>query len=243
MKLTLPRAALRAAALFVAPKSDARAYIQGVALEVASDEVRIMATNGSAMMVYRAVDCVEGVASTEEFNIIVPAHALSIPKGVVTQKMRHQRAFVQITNMENGSYELQDGIGANQGAKIDFLPIAGVPPNYRRIMPAESAISGKTAAFDPELLARFSKAAKEFDLKSTDVVLRHNGERAGLVALRGEENFIGLIMPLLRRETMTVEVPSWAKETHSDRLLRRFIDLNEKETITGQTDDAAFRVG
>lgn len=170
MKTEFPRAYLAAAACFSGTK-DIRYYLNGVLCECLPTETRLASTNGSIAGVLRHV-----LANVDRFEIIIPsatvALALKMPLDLMT-------------------LECTDGQWSIAG--INFTPIEGKFPDYRRIVPANC--SGEPSpGFSPELLSAFAKAGKALKLKSHPIV-RQNGKDAALVHFYGFDQFVGVLMP------------------------------------------------
>lgn len=98
---------------------------------------------------------------------------------------------------------LDDGV-----SKLTFPCVEGRFPDYRRVTP--ETVSGETAQFNPELLARFSDAAAEIGTKKSAVWVGHNGAGPALVEISGRPDFLGVIMPM-RHEKAEIPAgrPSW----------------------------------
>lgn len=184
---------LKAAAVCAA-KNDMRHTINGVYVEYLSKEIRTVATDCAVMAVLRE----SNAAEYTDWSFITPIDVIAAIKGEIVE-------FEPIAGSENIRAIV---FGGNA---IEFRPIDGRYPDYRRVIPETT--SGDAADFNPELIGRFAKVAKELKVKSACVVFQQNGrhEAAG-VTITGYDDFIGVIMPLRLKEGQRSGWATWAKE-------------------------------
>lgn len=173
MKLitTLPASCLKAA-LNCAAIKDIRYYLNGLYIEVMSSETRIVSTDGNCAAVFR-ID----IKNDYAFKVIIPSESVKLA-----------------LSLKSTSLVLE-----NDGTKwtlnsIPFIPIDGKFPDYRRIIPI--AFTNEAANFNPEILMKFVKIAKDLKLKNSLPIVRHNGEAAAQVQFYGIDYFVGVIMPV-----------------------------------------------
>lgn len=183
MEFTIESKIISTLKLFAAQK-DIRTYLNGINLEIHSDKVILTATDGNMLGCYRyeyTQDITEPVK-----NVIIPNDLLKHvkTKGKVT--------FI-ISDEVNGLYErsvtiIYDGLSVT-GKSIDMMY-----PDFRRVIP--NTTSNEIAQFDADYLATIGKAYKILNnTKNSWVRIEHNGSDGALFNL-GNDNFIGVIMPL-----------------------------------------------
>lgn len=236
MKITVPRAAMRALmhlALQPIKRSeknpDRRDYLRGICLEVAYDEVRMVATDGSVMGIFRS-DTVapKDIAPGEVKHIIVPIETVMKLKPIASKREKGAREWVRVFNAAD-TFSLVDGAETHF-----FIPINAAFPEHRRPTPKER-LDGIAAQYNPDLLVRFADAAREFGGDGADVRLKHSSKDSGIPGLvklacaqhSAADNFLGLIMPVECDADFTAP-PSWALQTYSDREFARFMDLDKE---------------
>lgn len=191
--ISLDQRHLRAVAFF-APENDIRYYLNGVLVHVLDDgAVRLVATNGSAMAITNM--SVSDLFQPPPCRFIIP---IDIVKLIATRKSDND---VKVSIVDGESYKIEC-----VGLSINFTPIEGTFPDYERVVP--HAISGEVAQFDPELIARFAKAAAVYSGKSRAIRIEHNGDGGALVHAN-DDGFIGIVMPW--RTGGTVGLPAWIK--------------------------------
>jgi hypothetical protein len=78
------------------------------------------------------------------------------------------------------------------GEALIFVPVAGLFPNYRRMIPA--APDGTPSYYDPDLLVRFKRAAEDLGSEEGLFGLLPGGSGSGLVYLGADAT--GVIMPM-----------------------------------------------
>lgn len=146
MKLiaTLPAAPLRAALLFAA-EQDIRYYLNGVRVErTHSGEVYIVSTDGSALFAHREEKA--EIAKVDTWAVTIPSASLA-----ALAKTKPQKA--QLFETTDG-YAVGDGLGA----VFAFKPVEGVYPDWRRVLPRKTSVSGEAALYSTDYLTRAGKA-------------------------------------------------------------------------------------
>ena len=172
LNFSIPTKALKASIHFSAI-DDIRSYLNGV--HVAPGMIE--STDG-----YTIARIKDGIITIDGATDYVgrPVDSIIIPieqaKALVRQSGREE--IVQCTAGISGS--------------IVIDPIEGRFPDFGKVIPAKT--SGKAGQFDPELLLRFKKAAKDLGRKGAFAVT-HNGTDAALVHILGAPGFVGAIMP------------------------------------------------
>jgi len=184
------KGAFSAVAMF-ASKKDVRHYLRGVHLETGPTGAVFVATDGHAL----AAAHVAG--DFEESAGIIPAELVAIVRKVT-------RGALSIT------VDTEAGEGSRPMYSVAGMAMVGIDgkfPDWRRIVPTGEP-SGIAAQFDPELVARFGKAAKLLGRKSTGIVVAHNGpEQAARVLVGCRPEFLGVMMPY--RYSGGAEMPDW----------------------------------
>lgn len=170
MKVTLNAKHLKAA-LCCAAGNDIRYYLNGLLVEVKPSEIRIAATDGHCVAVFRTA------GNTGHMVDVI------IPSGAVTLALSGKAAALEL-ECEGNQWRL--------GAAI-FTPINGVFPDYRRIIPCEH--SGESSQFNVDLLGKFRKIGKALGHK-TQPIVRHNGDGAAQVQFYGDHDFVGVLAPM-----------------------------------------------
>lgn len=159
------------AALCCAATKDIRYYLNGLYVEVMATETRIVGCDGGTVAVLRLLqdnpDC---------FTVIIP---IDIVKLAISGKSE----VLSLSHVD-GKWV----IGA-----IGFTAVEGKFPDYRRVIPNNH--NGQAAQFSTDLIAQFAKIGKALGHKGNPII-RHNGYDAAQVQFYGDNDFVGVIMPL-----------------------------------------------
>lgn len=186
-----------AAVAKAASKEEARFYLKGVKIEAREKHVAYIATDGHILIAARA-ERYKDDGTPLLGDWILPSEVIA----------RYKPA-----SFKNFSLAILSSNGTKlaiefNGEKIEFLPIDGAFPDWRRALPSE--ISGETAQFDPALLSRLSAAGKMFGGDGR-LTIAHNGGGPAIVSFgSGIEDAFGVIMPL--RSAANPKLPAWTKE-------------------------------
>lgn len=208
MTIILPANLLLAVAQASA-KDDPRHYINGVAVQRTSARLCLVGTDGHILVAASAH--VADLPPDWPDEIIIPRSlivGLTAKVGVIALSLRQAD--------DDGPYWLtvqQPG----QPGRADRA-IEGTFPAWRSKIPR--TVSGETAQFDPELLARLQKAAEIASAPAGTrrgkyasrpvVTIGHNGPAPALVDF-GKETMVGVILP--RRSDPPEAPPAWVFET------------------------------
>jgi len=173
-------------------KKDTRYYLNGSLFDFAAG--RIVSTDGHVLLAVNVDATCEDPAYGD---VIVPRDALEVMSkgGKVTD-------ILTFTYSADGLHIAREG-----GLSGSWNPIDGKFPDYSRVFPKST--SGDAGQFDPDLLARISKALRmAIDApKSARVTLGHNGTSAALVFFHGySDRGIAVIMPILVEGSADAEV-------------------------------------
>ena len=162
----------------IAPKNDARYYLNGMRVEPHLQGIYLIATDGRVLVRVTVV----GESITEPF--IVPSDLLKkVSKG--------GEPFVDVEYREN-MIELADKGATYNAPVVTFREL-----DIEKVIPANT--TGEAAHFDPELLARICGALST--LGATAIELKVNGLGASLVQCNWPDEGIaypvdGVIMPI-----------------------------------------------
>ena len=193
--ILLDRAKLKAAARFAAtnPK-DQRLTLHGVLVEASPAGIRLVATDGHALLVVRAA----ADTDTDTWVGIIP---VDVVKAALAWKGSKSLPIILIPG------EPECRLTRAAGEALVFVPVAGTFPDYRKVVPA--APDGKPSFFDPDLLVRFKRAAEDLGSDLGLFGLLPGGDGSGLVYITGD--VVGVIMPMLGRECGAAEC-AWAQK-------------------------------
>ena len=178
--ITIERNKLKAAARFAAsdPK-DRRLTLHGVLVEASPAGIRLAATDGHVMLVVRAA----GDVDTDTWTGIIPSDVI---KAALAWKGSKTLPIILIPG------EPECRLARAPGEALVFVPAPGPFPDYRKVIPA--APDGTASYYDPDLLARFKRAAEDLGSNLGLFGLLQGGDGPGLVYLR--DDAVGVIMPM-----------------------------------------------
>ena len=191
--IMIDRAKLKAAARFAAqdPK-DRRLALHGVLIEASPAGVRLTATDGAALLVVRAA----ADADTDTWTGIIPSDVI---KAALAWKGSKSLPIVLVPG------EPECRLTRATGEALLFVEVAGAFPDYRKVIP--KAPDGKPSFYDPDLLARFKRAAEDLGSDLGLFGLLPGGDGSGLVYLTADA--VGVIMPM-RSGGLDVAECQWA---------------------------------
>jgi len=191
---------LKAVAL-AATNSESRYYLRGVYVEFFADHLTLTATDGHKLIAGRQARIYTNQTEPGASDGAAGQAGIILPLDMV-DKVKLGRKSSDYATL---SFDAKgDTLAARfLQLKFDAVTLSGFEveasyPAARRVAPV--SITGEVAAFDPEILITFSKAAKVVGLLATPVV-HHNGLSPALVswlaagALPGCEAF-GVAMPM-----------------------------------------------
>lgn len=173
----------------LAGKKDIRYYLNGVHVDITSDYIRIVATDGHLLGIFQQTQQTKG----DPVKVIIPTEVIA---KLDKNKGHH---ILMLNDSHNWS------IGG-----IAFVPLDGTYPDYMRVLP-KGEMSNEVAQFNPDFLARFAKVAKLIGgSKNPTITVAHNGNSPAWVDIGMPMCFIGVMMPL-RSETILKTIPTWLK--------------------------------
>ena len=192
--IMIDRNKLKAAARFAASDAkDRREALHGVLVEASPAGVRLVATDGHAMLVVRAA---AGEPDTDTWTGIIPADAV---KAVLAWKGNRTLPITLIPS------EPACQLTRATGAYFLFVPAPGPFPDYRKVIP--KAPSGEASFYDPDFLVKFKRAAEDLGSDKGLFGLRQGGDGSGLVYI--SDDAVGVIMPM-RSGGLDVADCQWA---------------------------------
>lgn len=189
--ITITRAQLRAALIFAADK-DIRYYLNAVLLEVGEcGDCRLVATDGHRLAVL-AVGDQPGALAGEYL----------IPREVIKPIKRAGRLTPATVDIEIEPARSADG---NTGGRVlvrcgdDIIAggalVDGKFPDWQRVIPEPSRMSGEPAAYNAFYLGDIGAALVELGDKYPVLELKHNGTSAGL-AIYPQHGLMVAVMPM-----------------------------------------------
>lgn len=184
----LPWAVTRAM-LHLAAKKGPRMYLTGVYVEAKACETRLTATDGKVLGTWRHVIDARGDLTNDTgadvFRGIVPRAAI---EELRKPRASDRRAMLALAVDESGQCRIDNG--------RPFALIDAPYPDYRHLFRDIESRETSPAQFDPNLLVRFARFAKDADLSGCRCPgVRHAGEAAALVGLDQCPDFVGLVAP------------------------------------------------
>ncbi|AEA65861.1 DNA polymerase III subunit beta (plasmid) [Burkholderia gladioli BSR3] len=159
--------------------NDVRHFLNGVHLEATRNETRLVATDGSMMVAFRA-------AAANELEQSITT--LTVPNEVVKQVRPAKGASDVLTiEIEGWRYTMVFG-----QLRIGFEPVAGAFPDYRRIVATKA--SGVVGHYDPDRLAVMKRIGNMLGRsRGAMPYVHHNGEGDAVVTLGCVPTFVGVL--------------------------------------------------
>lgn len=205
---------LAAVSLFAAKKDETRYYLNGVCIEIDARGVTYIGTDGHRMMAYR-----DDLLDDDDDNRLVGTFIIPIAhcKAHKVAKDDDGRAKVFHHHGDEGRLTI-----AYNFVDLTFLPIDGVYPHWRRVVPQKPA-SGVIAQFNLKYLADLHKFARALELG--DPFIAPNGEGPALVWFSGLDHVMGVVMPIKLIDEINHEIPQWARGAGPEREQSDFEDF------------------
>lgn len=193
IKLTVRAEIIAALKLFAADK-DIRFYLNGINLEIGATESLLVATNGYSLGCFR-IESEQPEVTTPLGNIIIPNDLLKPikAKGMVEITIGPLETKKDAKGEEVPVSSARPVTLTYAGVSMSGKTLDGTFPDFRRVIP--SKVSGKAAQFDPAYVGQLAKVAAALYGKSKHVGIGFNGNAAALLDF-GNENFVGVLMPL-----------------------------------------------
>ncbi len=165
----------------LAPTKDPRYQLIGVHVVVSEGVLRLQATDGHCLGEFTHL--VE--ITSESIDIIIP---LDVIKQFKVGRLDPDYCTLTI----DGD---QHSITLENGVTFPFTPIDGKFPDCQRLLD-DNEPEKELAAFDFELLAKFTKLGKALCLKHPGMfVIEHRGNTPAPITHENLANFRGMVMP------------------------------------------------
>ena len=206
IKLTVRAEIIATLKLFAADK-DVRLYLNGINLEIGATEQRLVASNGHILGCFRIESKLPEVTAPLG-NIIIPNDLLKPIKA---------KDLVEITigPLETRKDAKGEEVPVSPARPVT-LTYAGMSmsgktlgvefPDWRLVIP--SKVSGEPAQFNPAYVGTLAKAyAALHGKKGPFVGIGFNGNAGALIDL-ADENFVGVLMPMMG-QPMPHTPPEW----------------------------------
>jgi hypothetical protein len=206
LTLIVRRDHLKAALLFAA-NGDIRRYLNCVCIEVYPDHHRLLATDG----------CVAAIIKGKGGDSSVPVRSQYILGREHFESIKAHKGLPSVAiTLDEDLASITDTGSVRKFAVVEKR-FPKVYPNLPR------APSGNPAAYNPELLMRFAKAAKMLgsNRPGTGYQIAYNGNGPALITLPISPEFVGCVMPF--RGGIGAEMPKW---------------VDWRETEISEADDA-----
>lgn len=184
-----------AAAVAFASKDETRYYLNGVCLEIEPRAVNYVATDGHRLIAYR--EKIEDADTPD--NLLTGTFIIPTPHCKPHKLGKEDDPRAKIF----GSGRLTIAINF---CDVTFLPIDGVFPNWRGVIP-RTPVSGKLAQYNLDYLATFKKFAAAVGLPMPFVA--HNGEGPAAVWFAGRGEALGMVMPNRTSDEIGRSPPDW----------------------------------
>lgn len=188
IKIDVPADMLKAAVLCAA-KTDVRYYLNGVYIECINSVLRLVSTDGNALLVQRVQTL--GNYNTEylpDFSAIIPRDVLDIIGRTKKELKWLTPVTLEWLDDDNGTATVS--ITTAKGLTMSDKCIDGRFPDWRRVVP--DTCSGEAAQYAPHLVARFANIGKV--LRTGDYLhILHNGGSGAIVLLTDAS--MGVIIP------------------------------------------------
>lgn len=178
------------AAMLIAPKTDARHYLNGVLLEVTFENAAYIVSTDTCLLFVGEVDCPEFTAEPKMARLV-------IPRVIIEQALKVKDKAQNIELKRSG-----EGEGWQLGSVL-FQSLDGdmLYPDWRRVNVSPGNINtscAEAAQYNPELLALAHKALKkwsDFNKKGT-AILHQRGKGPGVLVHPIDNSAHVVIMPL-----------------------------------------------
>lgn len=189
-----------AAAAHFAGRQDVRYYLNGALVEATAKETRVAATDGMVAAVLRS-RAKNAIGDETTLSLIIPNDTIA-----ALVKIAPKNGCLIVLRPTDDHWEI-----VTPTVRLTFIPIDGRFPDYRAIFPSQP--TGEVSQLNPELLAKFSKAAKSLGAKGQSIV-QHNGSSAAMVTISATEDFVGVIAPLRTKDLHLVPT-DWARQSEA----------------------------
>jgi DNA polymerase-3 subunit beta len=199
MKATMLIKNLKAVSRFCAD-GDIRYYLNGVKVESAPSETRLIATDGHILGCQRQT--IGADENQEKGDFIIPLDTVkTILRWKAPSKVYQDIPVIFTT-------ESPTQIRAQWGDNIVvFSPVEGRFPDYHRVIPSE--LDQKPRMYHPDLIAKLAAAAIDINGKSKVMPYAFGFNGAGLALIN--DNFIVVIMEIKGDILTSAAAADWAR--------------------------------
>lgn len=193
-------------ALFaITPKKDVKDYLRGIRIEPGTTDTVAVASDGVRLVALRAS---QGVAQKiEPFTI-----PYDVCKNIVSNK--GSCLDVQFVQIDLNRWQ----VTCANGVKLEFTPVDGAYPDWRRFFRKEPGPNGvgDAAQFNWQLLADMEQVARiafgyKANMKGNVAHVCFNGQAHTFVLCPEHREYAGVVMPLRDGVAMKPVAPEWVK--------------------------------
>lgn len=211
ISLTLPKAHLRAAALF-ASDDETRYVLQGVLVETYGPRRQslLTATDG------RRMACVRTSATHDFPDHSQEPHAFILPLSLITAIVLESNREPHVTLLYKKSPDVRVGTITVQHRHGEIShtsqEIEGNYPNYPAVFPEEAKGTQPLLICNPQYFSSFNEAAKLLDVQSFRVAMPDDPNHPFVIHIGPD--FFGVIMPIRddSDRTQPLKHPRWIME-------------------------------
>jgi DNA polymerase-3 subunit beta len=194
MKIYAQLNAIKAVSHLAATK-DIRFYLNGILVEATKTHTTLVATDGHVLGVYKNEEENE-IPENYGYKFILPKDAL---KNLKASFIKDELISLEFERDED--WNVKTVTIKSVSITLTTQTIAAKFPDWRRVLPRET--TNELGHYNPELLTRFIKVAKEFGVKPHGITLHQNGTSAAAMTIDGIENFLGVVMPMRSNSVYT----------------------------------------
>lgn len=191
------------AALLCASTDAARFYLNGVAVQLDSDKLFVVATDGHRLLAMQP-DCEIVRDDTDAANRAAFGSVI-IPSDVIANLKPNRHINTCTLTIDGIKGEIE-----HCGQAVRFNFIDATFPQWRHFVP--DTISGEVAQFNATYIGDLPKIAKVFGDKRTGFRINHNGKSPAFADLGLPVSHLFLLMPFVStKEIPAYEMPVWAR--------------------------------
>ena len=167
---------------------DVRFYLNGILVEATKTHTTLVATDGHVLGVYKNEEENE-IPENIKYKFILPNDVL---KNLKASIIKNELVSLEFEREED--WNVKSVIIKSLSCSLMTQTIDAKFPDWRRVLPQET--SNERGNYNPELLTKFIKVAKDFGKKPHEINLFQNGTSAAALTIDGIENFMGVIEPM-----------------------------------------------
>jgi DNA polymerase-3 subunit beta len=166
---------------------DIRFYLNGILVEATKTHTTLVATDGHVLGVYKNEEENE-IPENFGYKFILPIDAI---KNLKVSFIKDELISLEFERDED--WNVKTVTIKSVSCTLITQTIDGKFPDWRRILPRET--TNELGHYNPELLVKFIKVAKEFGKKPENINLHQNGTSSAALKIDDIENFLGVVMP------------------------------------------------